>query len=90
MNAHELENKMAQHRNAIQLAIAEIQIDVTAFAQSNPEATMYNLPQTNNLCDNLIEHGGWIKDLINGTLRTEKPKKSLVVQLRKVLGYTYP
>jgi hypothetical protein len=91
MNHHELENKIKEHKKAFLLVIEKVNQDITKFNEANPQATMYDLTETDKFCDFLIESGGWIKDKINGTLNTgHSSKKSLVRKLRKVLGYTYP
>lgn len=90
MDTLDFENKMIDHKKAIDLIIDKINIDVIEFTNENKNTSMYDLRGTDNFCDELIQSAGWIKDKINDTLNTEKPKKSLVRKLRKALGYTFP
>ncbi len=89
MNSQEFENRILEYKKEFESFITKVSNDVIEFKQINPNKTMYGLVNTDNFCDNIMQSGGWIKDKINGTLANEKPKKSLVVKLRKVLGFTY-
>lgn len=90
MNSTELEKKMNKHREEFRKLIDKISKDVIEFSEKNKEKTTYDLNTTDNFSDEIIQYGGWIKDRINGTLKSEKPRKSLVVKLRRSLGFTYP
>lgn len=90
MDSNTFEIKMKEHQKTFNEFFDNVIRDVNEFHETNPEKTTYDLKNTDNFCDSMIECGGWVKDRINDTLKTEKPKKSLVRKLRKVLGYSYP
>lgn len=90
MNKAVFELKMAQHQKDFDALIEKINNDVIEFSNVNPSVTTHDLKITPNFVDYGVQSFGWINDKINGTLKTEKPNKSMVKKLRKVLGFTQP
>lgn len=90
MSKSKLEEKMAEHAKYLNAIFDKIVEDVNEFKKGNEKATIADLKGVKNFVDGYIQEIGWIEDRINNTLKTEVPKKSLVVKLRKVLGYAKP
>lgn len=89
-NVSILNEKIKECENLISVHIQNFKNELELFKIANQQKQMFDLNELDNFCNHLICTGGDFKDTISDTKQYEKPKKSLTVKLRKLLGYTYP
>lgn len=90
MTKEEYINKMRQHEIEFELLWRKIVDDTNDFIKDNPDGKCADM-FTNDVelfIDTLCLSGAWIQDRLNN--KKPRDRGSLIKNIRKVLGYTYP